>query len=50
MHWAVAAASVPGLVVTYFVIPESVRWLVCNGKVQEAEKILKVKIIISHTT
>ena len=41
MHLAVGVASSVAIV-TYPVIPESIRWLSCNNRIGEAEDILKV--------
>ena len=41
MHIAVGIASSIAIV-TYPVIPESIRWLSCNNRIGEAEEILKV--------
>ena len=45
MHLAIGAVSLPGLFVTYWAIPESVRWLTCNGKLRQANVVLQVTFI-----
>ena len=39
--WA-GLLSVPAIPIAYFLIPESVRWLVSNNRASKAEKIVQV--------
>ena len=50
MHLWAGIATASGLPI-FFVIPESPRWLVCNGKVSEAEAILTVRrrVFFAHS-